>query len=266
MELRHVELAGAEVGWHCAGAGPPLVLVHGLAGSWRWWRPVLPALARRFETHLVDLPRFGAVAGARPGDAADWLVRWLDAVGLVRPALVGHSLGGLLAAQVAARHPELPRRLVLTGPAGVPTGRSGLRETLVLASCAWTVSPRFLPVLAADVLRWGPPALLRGGLYALATDLRADLARIEAPTLLVWGERDRLVPARLGPVWRDAIPAARLAVIPGAAHVPMVERPSAFARAVLDFLEEAEDERGDAPGGGVVDGVRTSDDGDPPAR
>src|SRR5436309_1903248 len=100
-----------------------LVCVHGLAGSPRWWRPVVPQLAERFDVRLVELPRFRFLSRVRPSDAAAWLARWLDETGLERPVLVGHSLGGLICAQLAAREPDRLHRLVLVDPAGIPTGR-----------------------------------------------------------------------------------------------------------------------------------------------
>lgn len=242
METRRAIVGGRAVGWRVEGSGAPVVFVHGLGGSWRWWRRVVPAFAERFEVHLVDLPRFRALSRFRPGDAADWLDRWLDGAGLERPALVGHSLGGLLAAQLAMRRPGRLSRLVLSDPAGIPTGWSLPREALALASTVWTVAPSFLPVLVADAVRWGPESLVRGALYSVGVDLRVDLGAIEVPTLVLWGERDRLVPTRLAETWRDAIPGARLELIDGAGHVPMWERPSAFAGAVLRFLEEGADE------------------------
>jgi pimeloyl-ACP methyl ester carboxylesterase len=224
----------------------PLVCVHGLAGSSRWWRPVLPALSERFDVHLVDLPRPRALSRVRPADAAAWLGGWLADAALDAPVLVGHSLGGLIAAQVAAREPELVGRLVLVDPAGVPSGRALTLEPLALAGSLITVPLRFFTQLGADALRWGPSALLRGGLYARGTDIRVDLESIRAPTLVVWGEHDVLMPRRLAETWRDAIHGAQLTVVPGAGHVPMVEAPSAFVQAVFDFLEKGPDETGDA--------------------
>jgi pimeloyl-ACP methyl ester carboxylesterase len=200
-----------------------LVCVHGLSGSPRWWRPVLPALEERHEVHLLDL------RSVRPHDAADLVAVHVDEA----DALIGHSLGGLFAAQVATFSPL--RKLVLVAPAGVPTGRPLGFELLALAGTLRTVTPRFLPTLAYDALRWGPAALARGGFYALGT--RVHLERIDVPTLIVWGERDMLSPVQLAPEWRDALSDARLEVIPRAGHVPMYENPSAFVRAVLDFLE-----------------------------
>jgi pimeloyl-ACP methyl ester carboxylesterase len=210
-----------------------LVLVHGLAGSARWWRPVLPPLAERYDVRLLDLRR------TAPAEGAAVLARELASSG-DDTALVGHSLGGLLCAQLAAQ--QRVAKLVLVAPAGIPTGRPRALEPLALAAALRTVSPRFAPVLALDALRWGPWAILRGAWYALATDLRDELTRIDTPTLVAWGDRDTLMPRRLAESWCDAIPNARLAIVPGAAHVPMVERPQLFLEALLDFLE---DERSD---------------------
>lgn len=223
-----------------------LVCVHGLAASSRWWKPVVPALAERFDVRLVDLPRFRFLSRTRPADAAAWLGRWLDDEELGAPVLLGHSLGGLIAAQLAARQPDRINSLVLVDPAGVPSGRALPLEPLALANAMTRIRPRFFALLAADALRWGPDAMLRGGLYAVGTDIRVDLASIRTPTLVVWGEHDTLIPRRLAETWRDAIPGAQLTVIPHAAHVPMVENPSAFVHAIFDFLEERPDESGDA--------------------
>jgi pimeloyl-ACP methyl ester carboxylesterase len=213
-----------------------LVLVHGLAGSARWWRPIVPPLAERYDVRLLDLRR------TAPADGAAVLARELASES-VDTVLVGHSLGGLLCAQLAAQ--QRVAKLVLVSPAGIPTGRPRALEPFALAATLRTVSPRFLPVLAFDALRWGPWAILRGGWYVLGSDLRADLARIDAPTLVAWGERDTLMPRRLAESWRDAIPNARLAIVAGAGHVPMYERPQPFLDALLDFLE---DERRDDAG------------------
>jgi pimeloyl-ACP methyl ester carboxylesterase len=191
---------------HVAGH---VVLVHGLAGSPRWWKPILPAL-RDYDVRHAD-----------PRDT-------LDADG--ETILVGHSLGGMRAAELATR--MRVRKLVLVAPAGIPSGRLLPFEVLALVGAT---TPSFVPTIALDALRWGPLALLRGG---LATRARIDAAAIDAPTLIVWGERDRLVPARLAHDWHAAIPGSRLELIPRARHVPMVERPSAFAQVLLDFLRD----------------------------
>ena len=238
---RIVAVGGRRVRVRVAGEGDPLVLVHGLSGSWRWWRPVLAALGARHAVHVVDLPRFRR-HGLRPEAAAEWLEELLVALAL-RPAHVAaHSLGGLVAVQLAARSPESVRRLVLVAPAGVPPGRSLLGHALPLAAALRTASPSLLTSLVLDAARTRPTSLLRGARFAISEDVRARLADVQAPTLLVWGERDPLVLARHAGEWLVRLPDARLVLVPRAGHVPMFDAPDELAAAVLGFLEEGADE------------------------
>jgi 3-oxoadipate enol-lactonase len=187
------------------------VLVHGLAGSPRWWRDV------RLPGREVDFVEY---RHARPLE--------LDEPSVV----VGHSLGGLLAAQLAAERPEVVRALVLVDPVGMP--RPAVRYAAGLLS-ALRVAPRsLLATVAADALRWGVPSLALG---AWAATRRSFAGEIGAPTLLVWGENDRLVPPELAASWERAIPDARVAVVPAAGHVPMLEAPDAFNELLHDFLD-----------------------------
>src|ERR671912_1457539 len=95
--------------YEVAGSGPPLILLHGLSGSGRWWGRNVPAFANSFRTYTVDLPGFGESRGvrwSRLDDIADRLADLLVAEGLPRAHIAGHSLGGAVAAQLAARHPD----------------------------------------------------------------------------------------------------------------------------------------------------------------
>lgn len=233
LEVRDALVGGRRIRYRAAGAGAPVVLVHGLSGSWRWWVEVAEALAERYDIRVVDVPRFGR--SFAPGNAAAWLADFVAAE-TGRAHVVGHSLGGLVAAQVAARRPELVDRLVLAAPTGVPSRRPVVGYARPLVDALLTAPPTFLRTLAGDALRAGPEALVRGALYATREDARADAGAIRAATLLVWGDRDPLVPFRLADAWREAIPTARLEVLHGVGHVPMVDAPGAFAAAVRDFL------------------------------
>jgi pimeloyl-ACP methyl ester carboxylesterase len=238
-----------------AGAGPPLLLVHGLAGSWRWWSAALEPLAAVREVHVLDV-------AAPPARAAEAVLAWADERRLDRFGLVGHSLGGATAARVAAASKRVSE-LVLVSAVGMPSGRSPLAYGLPLAAALRTTSPSFLRLLTLDAARWGVPRLLAGALHATRADVTAEARAIRAPTLLVWGGRDPLVPAALATAWREAIPHARLVTIAGAGHVPMVERPAEFASAVRGFLDEPRDGVGRAP---VRDVGAARDDDEPPAR
>ena len=137
---------------------------------------------------------------------------------------------------------------MLTAPVGAPTGRRLHGYAAPLAVSLVRSHPRLLPTLARDALRTGPSSLLRGALEAARAEVGGELASVRAPTLLVWGERDPLVPPSTSEGWCAALPDARLAIVPGAAHVPMWEAPDAFAALVLDFLHEPSHDGGDEPG------------------
>ena len=106
--------------YEVAGSGPPLILLHGLSGSGRWWGRNVPAFADSFRTYTVDLPGFGQSRGvrwSRLDDIADRLADWLVDEGLSQAHIAGHSLGGAVAARLAARHPDRIDRLVLVDAA-----------------------------------------------------------------------------------------------------------------------------------------------------
>jgi len=252
---------GSPTRWRVAGAGPPLVLLHGLAASSHWWSAVLPRLAERYACHLLDMPRFGAAL--HPDETAEWVGAWMDAAGLERVRLVGHSIGGATAARLSALHPELVEALALVSPVGMPSGRRLTGYALPLLAAVRMATPGFLVRLSVDALRAGPAAIVRGGLYAARADVREQACAIRAPTLLVWGDRDPLVPFALADEWRRALPSARLVVLSGVGHVPMVERPQPVVEALREFL----DQPGDLAGGRPMSGVRRpADDLEPPGR
>ncbi len=238
---RHeVRLRGWPIGYETAGEGEPVVMVHGLSGSTRWWSRNVQAIAERHRIYLVDLPGFGITHSLRRrfvlAETATWLSEWMEAVGLRRAHLVGHSMGGYLSVRLAASRPELVRRLVLVAPAGVPTERSMLGHLVPLLLAARYATPAFMPVLVRDALRTGPITLWRAARGLLAEDVRGDLRNIEAPTLLVWGENDPLIPPAVGDLLREEIPDSHLLLLQRAGHVPMFDQPKEFDAALLAFL------------------------------
>jgi pimeloyl-ACP methyl ester carboxylesterase len=220
--------------WRVAGSGPPLVLVHGLAGSWRWWRPLVDLLSARRQVYVVDVPRPQRLHGFR--ELGVWLARWLDVVGIERADFAGHSLGGFFTAQLAARQPRRVRRLVLVAPAGISCERALPGRVLPLFGTLYDIRAS-LPMVTLDALRPGVRTLTRGIVFASRCDVRADLPAVRAPTLLVWGERDRLVPIRLAEDWQRLLPGARLVRLP-CGHVPLLETPRELAACIHSFLDE----------------------------
>jgi len=216
------------------------MLVHGLAGAMGWWRRNVAALAEAHTVYLLNFPGFGSFR--RRGlsfalaEAADWLHEWIEAASIAPCHIVAHSMGGHVAIRLAARQPALVRRLVLVAPA-VIAGSRPLRaypHALLLAGRALSLS--FLPVLALDTVRAGPRTIVRAARSLIAQDVQAELREIVAPTLLVWGERDALVPPSLGSLMRAEIADARLLLLPGAGHVAQYDRPQQFNAATLAFL------------------------------
>lgn len=240
LTWRTVLVHGRPTRYAMAGSGDPMVLVHGLSGSTRWWLRNLPVLAGRRRVYLVDLPGFGGMSRWRGqfalAEAADWLYAWMRAVGLESVDFVGHSMGGYICLQLAARHPEAVSRLALVDPAGIPTGRGLLGTALPLVEALAHTTPAFYPTLVLDGLRAGAATVVRAASEILRGDVRELLHRVHAPTLLIWGRHDTLVPVTNGALMREALPNARLLVLDGAGHVAMFDRPHAVNGALLRFL------------------------------
>jgi pimeloyl-ACP methyl ester carboxylesterase len=233
-------VGGWPISYEAAGEGEPVVFVHGLSGSTRWWYRNVRTIAERHRIYLVDLPGFGTMRSLRGrfvlAETATWLSEWMEAAGLERAHLVGHSMGGYASVRLAASRPELVRRLVLVAPAGVPAERSMLGHLVPLLLTVRHAPPAFLAVLVQEALRMGPMTLWRVARDLLAEDVRGDLRNIEAPTLLVWGENDPLIPPAVGDLLREEISNSRLLLLQRAGHVPMFDQPKEFDAALLTFL------------------------------
>ena len=251
------------------GRGEPLVLIHGLATTREIWGAVVPALARERRVVTLDVPGFGASAPAGPGFelalVAERIARGLSAHGVRGPFdLAGHSLGAGVALTLACARPKLVRRLILVAPAGVrPRGRLpasllapgiptlfaarrrlapltdfGLGRRLLL-SLAVADGSAISPTQARLMIEASNGASRIAAAFATvaSADLRPLLTQTAAPLGLIWGQRDLTVPARGAGEIRAARPDTLLELIPEAGHVPMVERPEAFAAALSGLLE-----------------------------
>lgn len=237
MRRLTAEIAGEAVQYRSVGDGTPVVLLHGLSGSWRWWREVAPRLAVSHRVICLDLPGFGSIRSRRSAlsDASEWLERFLAAAVGEEAHVVGHSMGASICARLTARRPDVVRTLALVAPSGIPSG-SLVGHAIPLLKAAALGGPRFWALLGADAARAGPMTLLAGALHLAGEDIRADLRALEAPTLLVWGQRDPLVPTSLTETWRRELRRVELVVLPGAAHVPMLETPQELSDVLLRFF------------------------------
>jgi pimeloyl-ACP methyl ester carboxylesterase len=271
LEERFADVRGTRLRYYVGGAGPPLVLVHGLGGAAANWTLLAPALAVRRRLLVPELPGHG---GSAPLAAAPTLNPFADAVAAVAereamaPApIVGHSLGGVVALRLAIRHPEVVRALVLAAPAGISSiarraqvaftivsvlrparliaplrsaiGRNRLLRAAVFAR--WEVSDTAaFPPLAVESFLSGPAIhsdVDAAGWALLRDDPRGDLARIDCPRLVLWGARDRLVPVEDGVEYARRL-GAPLRIVADCGHLLIGERPDACADAILSFLDE----------------------------
>ena len=268
------------------GEGPVALFVHGLSGCWQNWLENLPHFARDHRVIAMDLPGFGesempakTISISRYADTIDALLDVLEIDEPVR--LIGNSMGGFIGAELAIRYPKRVERLVLVAAAGlsvehIRTQRTeGLRhraENLAFFNIGWlasrspTVARRrrlrsaLLLIVAAHPDRLPAPLtyeLVKGSgkdgfpdaLEALCRyPIRERLPEIECPTLIVWGDKDRLVPLKDASVFEELIEDSRKIVYKDTGHLTMLERPARFNDDVRAFLEEQPGEQQPEPG------------------
>ena len=242
-----------------AGSGVPVVFLHGAAGLLRD-NPFLDALARRYHVFAPELPGYGESTGEELlEDMLDFTLHGWDvvtALGLTRPHLVGHSMGGMIAAEMAAVAPNDLDRLVLVDAAGLWIEEHPIPDIFAL-----------LPGQLVELLFQDPDrgqALLTGGVdfsdmeafktFYLGQQRRLAMAgkilfpipnrrvskrlyRVTAKTLVLWGQADRLIVPAYAERWARLIPGATVQTIPDAGHMLPYEQPQAFVDAVVRFLE-----------------------------
>ena len=240
-----VETEAGRAQYVVAGSGPPVVMLHGLDGSSRWWSPTIRALAPHYRCYALEFVTFdrwrerGRVPLPRSGA---FVAAWLEALGLDWAHAVAHSMGAYAALSLALERPQRVGRLVLIAPAVLSLRQvslQALRETGRMLPFLGSIAPGFLPVLVTDSLRTGPARWLRSA-HELRHAPAPRLDAVRAPTLLIWGTRDPLVPPSNGPLLQSQIPGSRLLKVRGARHVPMYERPRECGDAILRFLRGRE--------------------------
>jgi pyruvate dehydrogenase E2 component (dihydrolipoamide acetyltransferase) len=242
----------------------PLVFIHGLGGSSSTWETVLGTFAESHQVLALDLPGHGQSDATDPA-VVDYSLSGLAGVvrelvrslGLSSVTLVGHSLGGAVAAQAALEEPNVVTRLVLVDSAGIGDEINPLLIELITGEPSAEASRDLLSLFFHDDrfvldsgvvehhqarLRPGADAAIRavatGAFDALSQRSRVQVAGLSQPVLIVWGGEDRVIPATHAGIAEAAIPAATVVIIPGAGHVPQIETAEAFTEAVEQFLAE----------------------------
>jgi pimeloyl-ACP methyl ester carboxylesterase len=251
-----VTVRGTRVRMQAAGAGAPLLYLHG-SGDLGMWLPALSELAKTHRVHRPDHPGFSG-SDDRDGidsvhDMAFFYLDLLDEIGADQVVVVGSSLGGWIGADLATIEPRRVSRLVLVDACGVraevPTPDMFAHSPVELAELLYhdddmkaaairraqgmdgdpELFERYLRnQIATAHLGWNP--------YMHDPKLPHRLHRITAPTLILWGAHDRLVPTGYADRWAELLPKAEIAIIEEAGHLPLVERPEASLRVLRTFL------------------------------
>ncbi|MBV8070330.1 MAG: alpha/beta fold hydrolase [Acidobacteriaceae bacterium] len=267
--MPYVENEGARIYWNEAGSGPPVLLIMGLSFSHEMWFRVVPDLTQSYRVILhdnrgvgrSDAPRGPYTIAQMARDAA----AVLSAAGVSQAHVIGASMGGMIAQELALQRPELVRSLLLgctshggilarwprfirpKGPISLSDDKRRQRELALIPLLYADSTP--LERIHEDLdVRCQCALSNRGFLNQFAgilfwTSYRR-LPRIQAPTLVAHGAEDRLVPPENGKVLASRIPGARFRLIPGAGHILMTDQPEVCREIVLDFLKEVSNGNG----------------------
>jgi pimeloyl-ACP methyl ester carboxylesterase len=269
--LRQVEVVGARVNYVEMGQGAPLLFVHGLSGCWQNWLENIPHFARERRVIALDLPGFGA-SPMPPWEltipAYGRFVRdFCERLGIDRCSLVGNSMGGFIATEVAITEPERVNDLTLVSAAGITWARARREPAEMLGRVGRAAAPLMLRFELSAIRRpkfrhrafagvfHDPNALRRELLWEnvvpafqspgyfdamrnlVGYDIRDRLEEIGVPTLIVWGRNDRVVPVPAAFAYRKRIgDNAELVIFDECGHVPQLERPIRFNRVLDEFL------------------------------
>ena len=253
-----VEVGGTKVQMLKGGSGDPLLVLHGAGGNPRWLQ-YQNALAQQFQVYVPSHPGFGT------SDRPEWLETmadmacfygWmLEEMGLVGIPVLGSSMGGWLAAEIAVNCPHFFSKLVLVGAAGIKPIEGEITDIFIMSPQQVTERMFFDPKQAPEYeelyvreptpeeqeiatrnremsvrLCWKP--------YMHDPRLPALLARVKIPSLIVWGRQDGLVPLNCGELYHKALRGSTLKVIENCGHSPQVERPEEFVQIAQEFLSE----------------------------
>jgi len=275
-QLHRVEIAGHEVNYADLGEQGrhrPILFIHGLSGQWQNWLENIPHFAEQRRVVAVDLPGFGLsdmpaekLSIELYGRVVAELCERLD---LSPAVVVGNSMGGFVAAELAITHPESVERLMLLSSAGVSQMDVAKSPVMAMAKAAAllatsNVAQMKLVARRAKARHWVlglvarypgrlKPDLMFEGMMkgankpgfedalraCLSYDFRERLPQIGCPTLVAWGEKDAIIPVRDADKFVELIPGSRKVIFEDTGHVPMLERPRTFNACLEEFLEHA---------------------------
>jgi len=233
IENLQTDVNGYRAHYFKAGAGPPVVLLHGGASDSRDWLHTMAALSQRYTLYAPDLLGFGQNERNNEGyylsEFSNFIMGFIDTLGLEQPVLVGHSFGGRVCLDIALQHPEKVSKLVLADAAGL--GKVSKFGTTLLTGF-WVVRkvfrieqpyPKFL-AREGDDPNWA------------CTD---ELPNLKISTLIIWKRHDLYLPLSIARRAAELIPGARLVIVPGYGHAPHGRTRDTFNKYLLEFLDES---------------------------
>ena len=237
-----------------AGQGPAVILLHGLGSLKEIWAANIGALSAKYHVVAIDQIGFGhsdkPLLEYKIATFVDFLQGFMLSQKLSKATLVGNSLGGWIAIDFAARHPEMVDKMVLVDSAGLPFGKpltidlnpASLADMRTLLDSIFydkkMVTEEFVLQAFTNHVRNNDGFTIQRTLASFAQNQFEDakLSSIHAPTLVVWGREDELIPFSSGEKLRDGIPGAKLVVFEKCGHVPQLEKPADFNQALNEFL------------------------------
>lgn len=275
LPLEHISIHGHDVAYRRAGEGPVLLLLHGIAGSSETWEPVMQLLQRGYTVLAPDFLGHGqsdkSLGDYSLGNHAAGMRDFLHLLGIERATVIGQSFGGGVAMQFAYQFPERCERLVLVDAGGLGREVSWMLRLVTLPAAEYV----FPVIFSKPIRNWGESIFGffhdRGIRHARAIEMWRSYASLtepanrqafirtmravidpggqsvsamdrlylaaNMPTLIVWGDRDKIIPLVHAYKAHEAIPNSRLEIMQGVGHYPHVEKPLRFVEIVVDFLE-----------------------------
>lgn len=249
------------------GQGEPLLLIHGYTSSSYTWTDVAPELAKHYRVITPDVVGFGL--SSKPVDGnynyegfSNYMVAFLDKIGLDKVYIAGNSMGGGISIQFALDHPERVKKMVLIDSAGISHGRKpiifGILSTPVINSFFGSLNSPFFTAISFRLMAFYDDSLVtpekaeayfqpfrtKGALNAAARtmkendwgELEEQFAEISVPTLIIWGDKDAIIAPPIAYVFNKKIPGSTLLMLEKCGHMPQEEMPAKTAEAMIGFL------------------------------
>jgi 2-hydroxy-6-oxonona-2,4-dienedioate hydrolase len=270
-----VKISGVNVHFVEAGKGPPILFLHGLGGSWRDWSANLPAFAAEYRVLAMDFPGFGESDKPEVQYSIEWLTdvveQFLRVQEIDRVTLVGHSMGGVVALNVASRPKSRVKKLVICDAVGIGDKSEflaysmskkimgpdtewefvesllknqfrAMADDLIEKQKPQTARDLFeslkMPITGNPLLPMTPEVQMTASIFDF--DIRQKLASVQQPTLIVWGAKDPVASPQDASFLQTKIPSSILILFPGSGHSPMMENPSLFNQELRKFLQAGE--------------------------